>query len=95
MLPAIELSKNPQHEAFLFIANLHSLTQIKDAALLRFNTNSVAAAWLACGFDPEKNTLYRQSDVPEVTELTWYLNCFTPFPMLANPCNEYLNPSTP
>jgi tryptophanyl-tRNA synthetase len=84
MLPAIELSKNPQHEAFLFIANLHSLTQIKDAALLRFNTNSVAAAWLACGFDPEKNTLYRQSDVPEVTELTWYLNCFTPFPMLAN-----------
>lgn len=84
MLPAIEMSKNPQHEAFLFIANLHSLTQIKDAELLRFNTNSVAAAWLACGFDPEKNTLYRQSDVPEVTELTWYLNCFTPFPMLAN-----------
>jgi tryptophanyl-tRNA synthetase len=84
MLPAIEMSKNPEHEAFLFIANFHSLTQIKDAETLRFNTNSVAAAWLACGFDPEKNTLYRQSDVPEVTELNWYLNCFTPFPMLAN-----------
>lgn len=84
MRPAIDMSNDPQHEAYLFIANFHSLTQIKNAELLRHNTQSVAAAWLACGFNPEKNTLYRQSDVPQVTELTWYLNCFTPFPMLAN-----------
>ncbi len=84
ILPAIELSNDPQHEAFLFIANLHSLTQIKDAEVMKYNTYSVAATWLACGFDIEKNTLYRQSDVPQVTELAWHLGCFTPFPMLAN-----------
>jgi tryptophanyl-tRNA synthetase len=82
--PAIEMSNRAENEAFLFIANLHSLTQIKDAALLREYTYSVAATWLACGFDIEKNVLYRQSDVPQVTELTWYLSCFTPYPMLAN-----------
>ena len=48
------------------------------------NVYAVAAAWLAFGFDTDKNVFYRQSDVPEVCELTWYLNCFTPFPMLAN-----------
>jgi tryptophanyl-tRNA synthetase len=84
ILPAIELSNDPQHEAFLFIANLHSLTQIKDAEVMKYNTYAVAATWLACGFDIEKNTLYRQSDVPQVTELAWHLGCFTPFPMLAN-----------
>jgi len=57
---------------------------VKDAAAIRENTYSVAAAWLACGLDTSKSTFYRQSDVPEVTELTWYLQCFTPFPMLAN-----------
>ena len=67
-----------------FIADLHSLTTIKDAEFRRNSTYSVAAAWLALGFDVEKNLLYRQSDVPEVCELTWYLNCFTPYPMLAN-----------
>jgi tryptophanyl-tRNA synthetase len=84
ILPAIEESKKPGNDSFLFIANLHSLTQIKDAALLREYTYSVAATWLACGLDPTKSTFYRQSDVPEVTELTWHLQCFTPFPMLAN-----------
>ena len=84
ILPAIELSNDPQHEAFLFIANLHSLTQIKDAEVMKYNTYAVAATWLACGFNIEKNTLYRQSDVPQVTELAWHLGCFTPFPMLAN-----------
>lgn len=84
IIPAIELSNDPQHEAFLFIANLHSLTQIKDPEVMKYNTYSVAATWLACGFDIEKNTLYRQSDVPQVTELAWHLGCFTPFPMLAN-----------
>ena len=82
--PAISTSKDPKNEAFLFIANMHSLTAIKDAELLKENTYGVAAAWLAFGLDTEKNTFYRQSDIPEVTELMWYLNCVTPFPMLAN-----------
>ena len=84
ILPAIEMSNLPNNEAYLFIANFHTLTQIKNAEILKENTYSVAAAWLACGFDANKNVFYRQSDVPEVAELTWYLNCFTPFPMLAN-----------
>ena len=84
ILPGIELSKQPQSEAFYFIADLHSLTTIKDAKLLEENTYGTAAAWLACGFDVDANTFYRQSRVTEVCELTWYLNCFTPFPMLAN-----------
>ncbi|UOQ52594.1 tryptophan--tRNA ligase [Hymenobacter cellulosivorans] len=84
ILPAIELSKNSANESLYFIADLHSLTTVRDAELLRQNTYAVAAAWLACGFDTEKNLFYRQSDVPQVTELTWYLSCFTPYPMLAN-----------
>lgn len=84
MRPAISMSQDEANEAYLFIANFHSLTQIKDAALLKENTDAVAAAWLACGFDADKNVFYRQSDVPEVAELTWYLSCFTPYPMLAN-----------
>ena len=84
ILPAIELSKNPANESLYFIADLHSLTTVRDPALLRQNTYAVAAAWLACGFDTKKNLFYRQSDVPQVTELTWYLSCFTPYPMLAN-----------
>lgn len=84
MLPAIEMSNRPENEAFLFIADLHSLTTIRNPELLKQNTQAVAAAWLALGFDTEKNTFYRQSDVPEVTELTWYLNCLAPYPMLAN-----------
>jgi tryptophanyl-tRNA synthetase len=84
ILPAIELSKNPANESLYFIADLHSLTTVRDPALLRQNTYAVAAAWLACGFNTEKNLFYRQSDVPQVTELTWYLSCFTPYPMLAN-----------
>lgn len=84
ILPAIELSKNPANESLYFIADLHSLTTVRDPALLRANTYAVAAAWLACGFDTGKNLFYRQSDVPQVTELTWYLSCFTPYPMLAN-----------
>ncbi|MBT2557184.1 tryptophan--tRNA ligase [Hymenobacter sp. ISL-91] len=84
ILPAVELSKNPANDSLYFIADLHSLTTVRDAALLRQNTYAVAAAWLACGFDTDKNLFYRQSDVPQVTELTWYLSCFTPYPMLAN-----------
>ena len=84
ILPAIKLSQDPKNDSFLFIADLHSLTTIKDADLRKEHTYAVAAAWLACGFDPEANTFYRQSRVPEVCELAWHLNCFTPFPMLAN-----------
>lgn len=82
--PAIELSKQSEHEAFFFIANLHSITGIKDGAELKENTLSVAAAWLAFGLDTERHTFYKQSDIPEVCELMWYLNCFTPIPMLEN-----------
>jgi tryptophanyl-tRNA synthetase len=84
IIPAIELSKKTGNESFFFIADLHSLTTIKDAETRTANVRAVAAAWLAFGFDIEKNFLYRQSRIPEVCELAWYLNCFTPFPMLAN-----------
>ncbi len=84
IIPAIELSKKPGNESFFFIADLHSLTTIKDSETRTNNVRAVAAAWLAFGFDIEKNFLYRQSRIPEVCELTWYLNCLTPFPMLAN-----------
>jgi tryptophanyl-tRNA synthetase len=84
IIPAIELSKQPGNDSFFFIADLHSLTTIKDAETRVQNVRAVAAAWLAFGFDVEKNFLYRQSQIPEVCELTWYLNCFAPFPMLAN-----------
>jgi len=82
--PAIQLANEESNEAFLFIADWHSLTTIKDAEVRKSNVRAVAAAWLAFGLDTERNTFYRQSDVTEVAELTWYLNCFTPFPMLAN-----------
>lgn len=84
MKPAIRMANDPTNDAFLFIANMHSLTAIKDGELIKENTYGVAAAWLAFGLDTEKTTFYRQSDVPEVSELMWYLSCFTPFPMLAN-----------
>lgn len=82
ILPAIKMANQPQNESFLFIANLHSLTQIKDAKKLRENTYSTAATWLACGLDIEKTVFYRQSDIPQVTELSWYLSCFFPYQRL-------------
>ncbi len=82
--PGIELSKDPKNEALFFIADLHSLTTIKNGEERINNTLATAAAWLAFGFDTDKNIFYRQSQIPEVCELTWILNCFTPYPMLAN-----------
>ena len=82
IIPAIELSKKSENESFLFIANMHSLTQIKNAEELRQNTYEIAAAWLACGLDTEKTYFYRQSDIPEVCELSWYLSCFFPYTRL-------------
>jgi tryptophanyl-tRNA synthetase len=82
IIPAIELSKNKKNESLFFIADLHSFTTIRDAEQLRENTYATAAAWLAFGFDTERNIFYRQSDVTQVCELTWYLNCFSPFQRL-------------
>ena len=82
IIPAIELSNNPANESFLFIADLHSITQIKDGKTLRENTYSTAAAWLACGLNVDKVIFYRQSDVPQTAELSWYLSCFFPFQRL-------------
>ena len=82
IIPAIEISKDKKNESFLFIANLHTLTQIKDAEELKNNTLQTAAAWLACGLDVNKSVFYRQSDIPQVTELTWYLSCFFPYQRL-------------
>ncbi|RZJ68401.1 MAG: tryptophan--tRNA ligase [Flavobacterium sp.] len=82
ILPAIELSNKPENQSFLFIADLHSITQIKDGETLRDNTYSTASAWLACGLDVEKVVFYRQSDVTETAELSWYLSCFFPYQRL-------------
>lgn len=76
ILPAIEMANAVENDAFLFIADMHAITQIKNADLVKNNTYSVAAAWLACGLNPEKVVFYRQSDVPETAELAWYLSCF-------------------
>ena len=82
IVPAIELSKKTENESFLFIANMHTLTQIKDAEVLKKNTYEIAAAWLAFGLDTEKTYFYRQSDIPETCELSWYLSCFFPYQRL-------------
>ena len=82
IFPAIEMANNPMNEAFLFIADMHSLTQIKDRKELKKNTYSTAATWLACGLDINKSIFYRQSDIPETTELSWYLSCFFPYKRL-------------
>ncbi|WP_416445525.1 tryptophan--tRNA ligase [Leeuwenhoekiella sp. A16] len=82
IIPAIKMANEPKNESFLFIADMHSLTQIKDGETLRYNTYSTAATWLACGLDINKTVFYRQSDIPQVTELTWYLSCFFPYQRL-------------
>lgn len=82
ILPAIKMAEKPENDSYLFIANLHTLTQIKDAETLRENTYSTAATWLAFGLDVEKTVFYRQSDIPQVTELSWYLSCFFPYQRL-------------
>lgn len=82
IIPAIELSNQPENESFLFIADLHAITQIKNGEVLRLNNYSTAAAWLACGLDIDKVIFYRQSDVPQTAELSWYLSCFFPYQRL-------------
>ena len=80
--PAISMAEAPENDSYLFIADMHSLTQIKDGETLRENTYATAAAWLAFGLDIEKTVFYRQSDVPQVAELSWYLSCFFPYQRL-------------
>ncbi|ALU73904.1 tryptophan--tRNA ligase [Tenacibaculum dicentrarchi] len=82
ILPAIEMANDAKNESYIFIADMHSLTQIKDGNELRENTYSVAATWLACGIDINKTVFYRQSDIPQVTELSWYLSCYFPYQRL-------------
>ncbi len=82
IIPAIEMANDPKNESFLFIADMHTLTQIKDGAIIKQNTYSTAATWLAFGLDISKTVFYRQSDIPEVTELAWYLSCFYPYQRL-------------
>ncbi|MFV0237719.1 MAG: tryptophan--tRNA ligase [Flavobacteriales bacterium] len=82
ILPAIKLSHKSDDESFLFIADMHSVTQIKQGTTLKQNTYEVAATWLACGLDTSKAVFYRQSDIPQVSELSWYLNCFFPYQRL-------------
>lgn len=82
--PSIELSKNSKNDSLFFIADLHSLINIKDSKIRKENTLAIAASWIAMGFNYEKNYFYRQSKITQVCELAWYLNCFTPYPMLSN-----------
>ena len=82
IIPAIDMANSSNEESYLFIANMHSLTQIKDLNILNENTFSTAATWLSFGLDPKKSCFFRQSDVPEVTELAWYLSCFFPYQRL-------------
>ena len=82
IIPAIKMANGSQNESYLFIADMHSITQIKDPKELKFNTYSTAACWLAFGLDYNKTVFYRQSDVPQVTELSWYLNCYFPYQRL-------------
>jgi tryptophanyl-tRNA synthetase len=86
MRPAIEWQE--RGEAFYFIADYHALTNVHDPAALRTYSRGVALDFLACGLDPAKAVLFRQSDVPQVTELAWLLTCVTPMPMLEN-CHAY------
>ena len=82
IIPAVEMANSTSDQSYLFIANMHSLTQIKDEKILKENTFSTASTWLAFGLNPDKTCFYRQSDVPEVTELAWYLSCFFPYQRL-------------
>jgi tryptophanyl-tRNA synthetase len=86
MQPALQLQE--RGETFLFIANYHALTTVSDATQLREDTLAVALDFLACGLDPQRTVFFRQSDVPEVTELTWLLSTLTPMGLLER-CHSY------
>ncbi len=75
--PALALADDPKNTAMYFIADYHALTTEHDPKSLDHQIREVAATWIACGLDPEKTLFYRQSDIPEIFELTWVLACFT------------------
>ena len=75
--PTVQASQRPGTESFLFLADYHSLIKIEDPARIQRSTLEIAASWLAAGLDPEQVTFYRQSDIPEIPELTWFLTCVT------------------
>jgi tryptophanyl-tRNA synthetase len=79
ILPTIEKVNYSFDYSFIFIADLHSITQIKNSIIIKEYTYQVAATWLACGLNIDRVVFYKQSDVPQVTELAWYLNCFYPY----------------
>ncbi|AWU43383.1 tryptophan--tRNA ligase [Blattabacterium punctulatus] len=82
IIPSINIANNSKYSSYIFIADLHSLIEMKNLETIRHNTYQITAAWLAFGLNTEKSLLYRQSDVSEVTELAWYLNCFFPYQRL-------------
>src|SRR5690606_34264469 len=75
--PAIAASRAPDTEAFLFLADYHALVKCDDPARVERSRLEIAATWLACGLDPTRVVFYRQSDIPEIPELTWLLACVT------------------
>ena len=86
MKPALALQQ--EHQVYLFIANYHALTTVHNASIMRQGTLDVALDFLACGLDSQKTVFYRQSDVPEITELTWLLSVATPMGLLER-CHSY------
>ena len=88
MKSMVDLQNKGDHAIYMFIANYHAMTTVRDGAALRAATRDVALDYLACGMDPEKAILYRQSDVPAVQELAWFLSCLTPMGLLER-CHSY------
>jgi len=74
---SVRQSVAPGVETFFFLADYHALIKVNEPALVQRSTLEIAASWLACGLDPERVTFYRQSDIPEIPELTWFLTCVT------------------
>ena len=86
--PSVRMSLQPQSQSFYFLADYHALIKVGEPARVQRSTLEIAATWLACGLDPEKVTFYRQSDIPEIPELTWFLTCVTGKGLL-NRANAY------
>ncbi len=88
MRPALDLHEDPGNDCFYFIADYHALTQTPDPELLRRRAHDVALDFLACGLDPERAVFFRQSEIPEITQLTWVLSCLAPLGLLER-CHSY------
>ena len=86
--PAVAASLKADVQSFYFLADYHALIKVQDPARVQQSTLEIAAAWLACGLDPDKVWFYRQSDIPEIPELTWLLTCVAG--VIGAPILEYL-----